>query len=333
MKTAVLLINLGSPQSCDPKDVKKYLIEFLLDPKVIDLPWLTRQLLVRGVIVPKRYHESAKLYQSVWTKEGSPLISYAKQVKNKLQNELGDSYIVDIAMRYQQYKIEDQIENLLAQGIKKMIFVPLFPQYAEATTGSILNEITKVLKKKKFFPEFSFISHYETQEKMIQAFCENINTFDLDQYDHILFSFHGLPIRHLKKLNVGCYGMDNCCERKQAIGCYKKQCQSTADAIIDRLRLSKEKTGVSFQSRLGKEVWIQPYTFEESEKLLKQGKKKILVVCPAFVADCLETLSEIGIEYREAFMALGGEKYDLVPSLNDHQTWIEALKELVLSGS
>jgi ferrochelatase len=331
MSTGVLLINLGTPKSFSVNDVKTYLTEFLLDPLVIDLPWPIRQLLVRGLIIPKRKKESAHLYEKIWTENGSPLMVHGKALKNQLQISLGEPFIVELAMRYQELPIEEKIDVLLKKGVKKIIFIPLFPQYAEATTGSIVKVILQTIKKRRFFPEFTIVSHYETMSKMIEAYIDNIKRFDVDEYDHLLLSFHGLPIRHLKKLEVGCLKEKNCCERKEVTGCYRAQCIKTAKAIQDGLQIDPDKVSISFQSRLGKDPWIEPYTIETARKLLEKGKKKILVACPAFVADCIETLSEIALEYQEEFIKMGGEKFTLVPSLNDHPIWVEGLKELVLS--
>ncbi len=331
MKTGVLLINLGTPKSYQPKDVKNYLTEFLLDPLVVDVPWLLRQILVRGIIIPKRYQESAKLYQKIWREEGSPLMVYGHLLKTKLEEALGSEFLVELAMRYQELKIEEQIDLLLKKNVKKIVFIPLFPQYAEATTGSIIKKIIQAIKKRPFFPPFKIVTHFETQGKMIQAYVDNINQFDLADYDHLLLSFHGLPIRHLKKIDQGCLSSQSCCERKENNGCYRKQCYQTAQSIMQKIDFDPQNVSITFQSRLGKDPWIMPYTFDTAKSLLQKGKKKILVACPAFVADCIETLSEIAIEYRHDFINLGGQKFDLVPSLNDHPAWIEGLKELILS--
>jgi ferrochelatase len=331
MSLGVLLINLGTPRSFSEKDVKSYLTEFLLDPLVIDLPWPIRQLLVRGIIIPRRKKESAHLYERIWTQEGSPLMVHGKSLKNKLQDSLGSGFTVELAMRYQELSIEEKIDSLLKQGVKKIFFVPLFPQYAEATTGSIIKVILKAIKKRRFFPEFTIISHFETLSKMIEAYADNIRRLSVDEYDHLMLSFHGLPIRHLKKIDSRCLADHSCCQRGEVKGCYRNQCFKTAHAIIDNLKIDPQKVTVSFQSRLGKDPWIEPYTIEVAKQLLEQGKKKVLVACPAFVADCIETLSEIALEYQEEFVKMGGEKFTLVPSLNDHPIWVEGLKELVLS--
>ena len=333
MLTGVLLINLGTPKSFLPSDVKEYLLEFLLDPYVIDLPWLVRQILVRGVIVPFRYKESAHLYQKIWFEDGSPLMVYGKNLKARLQESLGDNYLVELAMRYQELRIEDQIESFLKKGVKKILFLPLFPQYAEATTGSIIKQILLSVQKRSYFPDFEVISHFETFEPMIQLFSERIQEKFAEGYDHLMLSFHGLPERHLKKMQQGCLNKSQCCDRQEVSGCYRRHCMLTARAIAEKLSLSPQDYSVTFQSRLGKDPWIQPYTLDTAKQLLGQGKKRILVACPAFVADCIETLSEIAVEYHEEFIKMGGEKLTLVPSLNDHPKWVEGLKELVLSRS
>lgn len=331
MKIGVLLINLGTPRSYEVGDVKNYLKEFLMDPYVIDLPWILRSILVKGLIVPTRYKESAHLYKTIWTNEGSPLMVHGKRVQEKLQNLLGDEYIVDLAMRYQELKISERIEYLQQMQVKKIVFIPLFPQYAEATTGSIVKEIIKTIKNKNFFPEFKLVTHFESHPKMIEAFVENIKNAKIEEYDHLLLSFHGLPVSHLKKIDTNCLKENNCCQSQIYNGCYRKQCYATANAITKMLKIDPEKVSISFQSRLGKQPWIKPYTIDTAKKLLENGKRKILVACPAFVADCIETLSEIAIEYEKEFKKLGGEKFTLVPSLNEHTLWIEGLKELVIN--
>lgn len=329
MKTGVLLINLGTPRSSAPKDVKAYLTEFLTDPLVIDLPFLLRQFLVRGVIIPRRYKESAQLYQKIWTQDGSPLLVHTKQLKEALQISLGPDYIVEFAMRYQEHPIESVLDNFLEKRLDKIVMIPLFPQYAQATTGSIKSKILSYIKNQAYFPAYSFVSHYEDSPLMTDAYVDRLNTFDQSDYDHLMISFHGLPVRQLKKFNTGCV-KEGCCNKIKS--CYKAQCFKTANAIIKKSGWDPRKVSITFQSRLGKEEWMTPYTSEYAKDLLKKGNKRILVMCPSFVSDCLETLSEIKIEYSEDFIRAGGEKFDLVPSLNTHNAWVEALKELTLNG-
>lgn len=330
--TGILLVNLGTPKSPKPRDVYRYLIEFLTDERVMDLPWLQRQFLVRGLIVPKRYRQSALSYKEIWTPEGSPLMVYGKRVKNLLQNSLGDKFFVELAMRYQEPSIVSGIKSILNAGVEHLIVLPLFPQYASATTGSVHQRVQEELCKLNVIPKVTLISHYATDKGLIEAFCSSARQFPLKDYDHILFSFHGLPQRQIKKANPkgSCFSQ-NCCQEIKNGCCYLAQCYATAEAIVKELNLSKDCYSVCFQSRLGKDPWIEPYTVNTIESLAKQGKKNVLVICPAFVCDCLETIFEIGVEYAHLFKKAGGHRLDLVPGLNDRVEWIEALKKIVLN--
>lgn len=329
----VLLVNLGTPDSQNPKDVKRYLKEFLTDGRVIDLPWLFRQLLVKGVIVPRRYRNSAKLYSAIWTKQGSPLKVYGKQVTLGLQELLGDSFQVELAMRYQSPSIERGLEAL--RSCRHLVIVPLFPQYASATTGSIYQEAFRVLQKWDVIPALSCIDHFETDPEVIEAFCDSASQHDFSKYDHFVFSYHGLPEKQIRKANScsPCLKSADCCqtltEKNQF--CYSAQCVATTQAIVSRLGLSSGEISHCYQSRLGRDPWLKPYTSDVLENLAKQGKKKLLVFCPAFVADCLETLYEIRVEYQTDFKKWGGERLELVEGLNANKKWITALKNLVLS--
>lgn len=332
-KIGVLLVNLGTPDTPLPGDVRRYLIEFLTDGRVIDSPWLPRQLLVRGVIVPKRYRQSSEAYRTIWTPEGSPLKVYGKRVEKLLQEKLGDEFLVALAMRYRYPSIEAGIDLLLKADVCEIIVVPLFPQYASATTGSIYEKVMDTLSKKLAIPKLTFIDNFATHPGMIKAFCSQARTLPIDSYDHILFSFHGLPQRQLIMADEKkcCQRSKECCQvmSKDNAKCYAAQCHATAYAIADELKLSKNRYSLAFQSRLGKEPWIEPYTSEVIIDKAKSGTKKMLVFCPSFVCDCLETTSEIGDEYGKEFVAHGGENLDLVPGLNDHPEWIEALASIV----
>lgn len=333
-KTGVLLVNLGTPDSPAPGDVYRYLIEFLTDKRVIDSPWLTRQLLVRGLIVPRRYRQSAKSYQAIWTPEGSPLKVHGFRIKKLLQQQLGDHYVTELAMRYRNPSIKDSLDRLVEQNCQKIIVLPLFPQYASATTGSVHENVMEIVSKWQNIPEIVLIDHYATHPAVINAFCASSSPFDMNHYDHVLFSFHGLPQRQLKKADRSkqcCMQSKNCCEMISPKNqeCYSAQCYGTANGIINQLGLSPDNYSISFQSRLGKEPWLQPYTSEVITSLAKQGKKRMLVFCPSFVCDCLETIHEIGVEYAEEFIHAGGESLQLVPGLNDHPEWINALVDLV----
>lgn len=332
--TGVLLVNLGTPASPQIKDVRRYLIEFLTDGRVIDFNWLKRQLLVRGVIVPARCKQSAHYYQKIWTSEGSPLLVHSKNVRDSLQNHLGGDFKVELAMRYQEPSIRKGLENLLKTDLDHLIILPLFPQYASATTGSVHACVMKELSFYLHLPKLTFISQYPIYPGYIQACSTIAQSYAVETYDHILFSFHGLPERHLIKMDAQqkCLKTKTCCQeyQKQNAFCYSAQCYATANAIATQLGLEKGRYTVCFQSRLGKEPWMQPYTSAAIAELAAAGKKKLLVLSPSFVADCLETLYEIGMEYEEEFKKAGGEKLDLVRSLNDHPLWVEALRQIVL---
>lgn len=335
MKTAVLLVNLGTPNSPKPRDVFRYLNEFLTDKRVIDLPFIQRQLLVRGVIVPKRYKTSAKAYQHIWTKKGSPLLIHAQETKKALQASLGDNYLVEIAMRYQTPSIQETLQRLQHVPLTKFILLPLFPQYASATTGSICEKVISYLSKWSLLPEIKIINDFCCHPTLIKAFCSIAKSYHFKSYDHILMSFHGLPERHLKKgdLQGHCLQTHHCCRTLNAKNklCYSAQCYATAQAIAEELKLEPNDYTISFQSRLGKEPWLSPFTSDLIQQLPKLGYKKVLVMCPAFVADCLETLYEIGVEYQEDFHRCGGETLTLMEGLNSHPLWIQTLKELVLT--
>lgn len=332
--TGILLVNLGTPASPKPRDVYKYLIEFLTDGRVIDLPWLQRQLLVRGFIVPTRYRLSAKAYSQIWTKEGSPLLIYGQRIKDALQKTIGKHFKVELAMRYQEPSIKNALNSLLDKGIDHLIVLPLFPQYASATTGSVHQKIQEELSKRQIIPKVTLINHYATNPAMINAFSAIAEQFPLTQYDHVLFSFHGLPQRQIKNADRHrqCLASEGCCSTLNSCNknCYSAQCHGTGRAIAAKLGLAKNSYSFCFQSRLGKDPWLEPYASVVIENLAKQGKKNVLVICPSFVCDCLETIYEIQIEYGHAFKKAGGNRLDLVPGLNDHPLWIDALRSIIL---
>lgn len=333
-KTGILLVNLGTPDSPAPKDVFRYLNEFLTDGRVIDIPWLPRQLLVRGVIVPFRYRQSARSYKEIWTKEGSPLKVYGFGLRDALQKALGDDYDVDLAMRYQNPSIESVLNSMLQRGIKKLLVVPLFPHYASATTGSVNQKIMELLAKKQVVPEVTFVKQFPTHPGFIRSFVEIGKTHAPETYDHILFSFHGLPKKHITKCDKHnhCFKQQDCCQNLSFINdnCYSAQCYATARLIAEGLSLPNEQYSVSFQSRLGNDPWLVPASSQKIEDLAKEGKKRVLVFCPAFVCDCLETVFEIEVENRLEFQKHGGETLTLVPGLNVHPVWVDGLKEIVL---
>jgi len=334
-KKGVLLVNLGTPDSPETKDVRRYLDEFLMDPRVIDISPVSRTLLVKGIIVPFRSPKSAKLYKHIWSdKTGSPLLHYSKLQHKHLQERLGDEYMVELAMRYQSPSIPAALTRLKEALVESIQVIALFPQYASASTGSVHEKIMEIVSKWPTIPSISFANSFHNNELMIQTFADNAKKHKPETYDHILFSFHGLPQRQLIKCDhTGkyCLKVDNCCNTLNDTNkfCYSAQSYDTARLIAEKLDIPKEKYSICFQSRLGKDPWVQPYTSEVVAKLANEGKKRLLVFCPAFVADCLETVYEVTEEYGAEFKALGGEHIQLVESLNDAPTWIDALEQMV----
>lgn len=332
-KTALLLINLGTPDSPNPSDVKTYLTEFLTDGRVIDLPWLWRQLLVRGIIIPKRYKQSADSYKKIWSKEGSPLLSHTLQLKEKLQEELGESYIVEAAMRYRHPSLKQAIQRLLSESISHLIIFPLFPQYASATTGSIKQKTMEILKNYLVIPKVTFINQFYDHPSYVEAVTTIGNNFNLKNYDHVLFSYHGLPKSQIQKADRqgNCLKNRECCLHfeKHNPYCYSAQCIATTKAIASKLKINADQYSICFQSRLGKDPWLEPYASETIHHLAAQGIKNLLVFSPSFVCDCLETIYEIGYEYALEFKQAGGQNLDLVPCLNSHPSWVKAIKDII----
>jgi protoporphyrin/coproporphyrin ferrochelatase len=334
-RTAVLLVNTGTPDSYSRADVKKYLDEFLSDPRVLDINPIGRRLLLDFIILPFRSSKSAALYKHIWTPEGSPLLSIGKKLAQGLQQELGERFIVRLAMRYQSPSIEDTINEFNRPGIGKIVILPLFPQYASASVGSVHQKVMEIVSRWQVVPDITFISSYYNDPGFIRAWTERSGEYDLHEYDHYLFSYHGLPERQIRKADpTGSHCLnEGCCEAigDQNLFCYRAQCFETTRRIAATLGLERSSYTVSFQSRLGRDPWIKPYTDTEIVNLAREGKKKLLVFAPAFVTDCLETIHEIGTEYDELFKRHGGEKVQLVESLNTHPAWISALKS-ILSG-
>ncbi|WP_295793116.1 ferrochelatase [Mucilaginibacter sp.] len=335
IKKGILLVNLGTPDSPETKDVRKYLNEFLMDPRVIDINPISRALLVKGIIAPFRSPKSAKLYKHIWDdKTGSPLLHYSKLQHQALQQRLGDEYQVELAMRYQTPSIESALNRLKTALVESIQVIALFPQYASASTGSVYDKVMDIVRKWQTIPTISFVNSFHNNPLMIETFANNGKKHKPETYDHILFSFHGLPQRQLIKCDhTGnhCLKSADCCQTLSNVNkyCYSAQSYDTARLIAEKLNLPKEKYTVCFQSRLGSDPWVQPYTSQVVAQLAKEGKKRLLVFCPAFVADCLETVYEVTEEYGAEFKALGGEHVQLVESLNDSPTWIDALEEMV----
>lgn len=331
-KQGILLVNLGTPKSPKPSHVYRYLQEFLLDGRVIDFPAIPRNLLVRGIIVPFRHRKSAAMYRKVWTDRGSPLLYHGEDVADKLQKRLGDDYKVVLAMRYQEPSIKRGLEALRDAKVERITVMPLFPQYASATTGSVHDKVMEILRTWQAIPDVQFINSYFDHPSFIKAFAKRGAQYNWQDYDHVIFSFHGLPERQIHKgddHNVCRLG--DCCQQITPGNqfCYRAQCFGTANAIAAELGIPQDRYTVAFQSRLGRAEWIKPYSEPLVEELAQKGAKKLLMFSPAFVADCLETIFEIGEEYLEVFQENGGEHLQLVESLNSSDTWIDAMLDIL----
>jgi ferrochelatase len=329
-KRGIILLNLGSPDSTEVKDVKKYLMEFLMDGRVIDYPYIFRLLLVGGIIAPFRAPKSAEAYKSVWTKDGSPLIVITKQLQQALQPLLDEP--VEIAMRYGNPSMESAYENLLRRvpELDEVIAIPLYPHYAMSSYETAVEHAKDVHKKQKYSFKLSFVKPFYNEPHYINALTESIKPYLQQDYDQVLFSYHGLPQRHMTKAdptNRHCLKVENCCEVASVAHktCYRHQCWTTTQLLSKNLTIPKEKVGFSFQSRLGQEEWLKPYTALRLEQLPKEGIKKLVILCPAFVSDCLETLEEIAIAGKESFLHAGGESFTVIPCLNTNPLWVQSL--------
>jgi ferrochelatase len=331
MKTTVLLINLGTPDSPSVSDVRSYLAQFLNDPRVVDLPWLARKILVNFIIVPFRAPKSARIYQKLWTEKGSPIIVHGKRVQELLQARLGHGYTVELAMRYKNPGIRAVLQRIKPANPDRIIVLPLFPHYASASTGSALQEVMEVVKDWWVIPQLKIISQYWDDSLFIKALIERGKQYDWREYDHILFSYHGLPERQVDKVYQRGLCKDHHCEQEVTDNnkyCYKAACYGTTRLLAQGLGIPEEKYTVCFQSRLDKN-WLRPFSDRVVVEQAMAGAKKLLVFSPAFVADCLETTIEISDEYQLLFEQHGGEKIQLVESLNDHPAWIDTLEGLV----
>ena len=329
---ALLLVNLGSPASTSVADVRSYLNQFLMDPYVIDLPWPVRRLLVSLILI-KRPEQSAHAYASIWWEEGSPLVVLSRRLQQAMTAEWTHGP-VELAMRYGEPSIETKLVQLAAQGHNKITLAPLYPQFADSTVTTVIEEARRVVREKQLDVQFSILQPFYDQPEYLDALVASAKPYLLQDYDHLLLSFHGLPERHLKKIDPTghhCFQSDNCClnaSPEVLSTCYRAQCLRTASEFAKRLGLPDGKWSVSFQSRLGRAKWIEPYTEARLDELAGLGVKKLLVMCPAFVADCIETLEEIGDRGNELFREAGGDELVLVPCLNDDPQWAKALRTL-----
>jgi ferrochelatase len=334
MKRAVVLMNLGSPDSTEVKDVKRYLNEFLMDERVIDKPWLFRALLVKGIIVPFRAPKSAEAYKSIWTNEGSPLIVLSKQLQQALDKTVEEP--VTIAMRYGNPSPKAAYDELLEKSpdLEEVILVPLYPHYAMSSYETAVEYAKEQHQKGGYRFKLTTIKPYYDNEEYLHALAESIRPYLESDWEHILFSYHGVPERHIYKGDItGCHCLkvSNCCEVASPAHqfCYRHHCLVTTKLVTERLGIPKEKWTMTFQSRLGRDPWLQPYTAQTLEELPKNGIKKLLVACPAFISDCLETLEEIAEEGKESFMHAGGESFQMIPCLNVNPLWVQVLAKWV----
>jgi protoporphyrin/coproporphyrin ferrochelatase len=334
-KTGVLLIQLGTPDSPSVTDVRRYLSEFLNDPRVIDIPWLPRKLLVNGLIVPFRAPKSAKIYKELWSYGNgiSPLITHTENVQRELKERFkNDDVTIEVAMRYQNPSMNVVLERMRIANYDRLIILPLFPQYASASTGSAIEKAMSIIQKWWVIPDIKIVSQFWDNEGYIDSVVERARKFTLSDYDHVLFSYHGLPERQVDKVYEGtdlCKDQpcDSAINEKNKF-CYKATSFATTRLIAAKLGLEEKDYTVCFQSRLDKK-WLTPFSDKVVEEWGKKGAKKLLVFSPAFVADCLETIIEIGEEYQEIFEENGGEKVQLVPSSNSHPRFIDGLEELI----
>ncbi|MFT5979548.1 MAG: ferrochelatase [Flavobacteriales bacterium] len=332
MKTGILIINLGTPDAPTPRSVGRYLREFLGDERVIDIPWLGRKILVNGIIAPTRKYKSAREYKKVWTDKGSPLLLHAVALKEKLQERFkGEDTTVEMAMRYQSPSMKSVLDKMNKDNYDRILVLPLYPHYASASTGSTIQKAMELISKWYVIPEIQIISQFWEDEGYLGSFEKRAGEFDLNAYDKILFSYHGLPERHVDKVYEDRKCSNHSCEdeiNEENKFCYKATCFATTRALAKRLNIPEEKYTVCFQSRLDKK-WLRPFADEVIEELGKEGVKKLLVFSPAFVADCLETTVEIGREYLEIFEENGGQTLDLVPSLNSEDFWVSGLERMI----
>ncbi|UUY08562.1 ferrochelatase [Pseudomonas sp. J452] len=328
---ALLLVNLGSPASTSVADVRRYLNQFLMDPYVIDLPWPLRRLIV-SLILLKRPAQSAHAYASIWWPEGSPLVVLSQRLQQAI-TPLWQQGPVELAMRYGPLSIEKALLRLAEQGVKRVTLAPLYPQFADSTTTTVIEEAKRVVREHKLALQFATLAPFYDQPEYLDALVASAQPHLEQGFDHLLLSFHGLPERHLHKLDPSghCLKGADCCKTASPqvlANCYRAQCLRSAELFAERAGLKPGQWSVSFQSRLGRAKWIEPYTETRLDELGKAGVKKLLVMCPAFVADCIETLEEIGDRGREQFQAAGGEELVLVSCLNEHPQWVSALKTL-----
>lgn len=322
-------MNLGSPDSTAVKDVRRYLKQFLMDERVIDIPFLARYILINGIIVPFRAPKSAEAYQTIWTAEGSPLVVLTKQLQAALQQQV--DVPVEVAMRYGNPTMAAAFDNLVNNhpDLNEVLAIPLYPHYAMSSFETAVEYAKEIHAQNKYPFKLTFLKPFYNEPGYINALAENIKPYLEQTHDHILFSYHGIPGRHVRKSDVtGCHCLkvENCCETASATHayCYRHQVFSTTRLVMEQLNIPKDRYSISFQSRLGK-GWLEPFTDIRLEEMPKEGIKNLLILCPAFVSDCLETLEEIAERGKESYMHAGGESYTMIPCLNTNPLWVEVL--------
>ena len=325
------MINLGSPDSTSIKDVRKYLDEFLMDERVIGKSYWFRWFLVKVIILNTRPRKSAKAYKKIWWKEGSPLIVLSKRLFDKVTKLV--KFPVALAMRYGSISIFKGLKELDDKGVKNITVLPLYPHYAMSSYETVVEKVKDEVKTNFPHLKIKTVEPFYNDKKYIDLLCKKIkSTISKIEYDHILFSYHGIPISHLKisdPTNSHCYKVKDCCNNHSDAHkfCYKHQVLETTELVIKKLKIDKNKYSNAFQSRLPNEAWLKPYTDDELVRLAKEGKKKLVIVTPAFVTDCLETLEEIAMEGKEEFLEAGGESYHYVPCLNDDDDWAKLISK------
>ena len=330
-KKAVLMISLGTPDSPGWFDVASYLREFLGDGRIINIPSFLRYLLVNLIIVPTRTFSSSKSYKELWTERGSPLKYHMEDLTTKVQDKLKDSHDVYYAMRYKNPSIKDRLKELENKGYDEIILFPVFPQYSSAANGSFLDYSLKQIANWIVIPSVKTVDQFYDNEDFLDAFAENIEKFDLNSYDKIIFSYHGLPMSQLDEV----YESGRCDDRECEEGvqgdnhhCYRATCYETTKLLVEKIGINSSKTITAFQSRLDSK-WVKPFSDKVLEQFAEEGVKNVLVVSPSFTGDCLETIIEIGDEYKELFIEKGGQKLDYVPSLNSNDSWVRCIVNII----
>lgn len=332
-KKGIVLMNLGSPDSTEVKDVRRYLKEFLMDERVIDVPYLLRAFLIHGIIVPFRAPKSAEAYKTIWSKDGSPLVVLTKQLQKALQLKVDEP--VAIAMRYGNPTPKAAFDELQKNNpdLEEVLAIPLYPHYAMSSFETAVESAKEVYEQNKYPFKLQFLQPFYNEPHYINALAENIRPYLEKEHDHILFSYHGIPGRHIRKSDITgshCLKIENCCEVASPAHahCYRHQVFTTTRLVMEQLNIPKDKYSISFQSRLGK-GWLEPFTDIRLVELPKEGIKKLLILCPAFVSDCLETLEEIDVRGKEEFIGAGGESFTMIPCLNTNPLWVDVLANWV----